>query len=791
MVSLVCKKVGVLSLLLFLLFLSTSLYSQNLGRLEGFVKDVKTGDPLIGATVRVIGTELGSVTDERGYFLIENIPTQSYTVEARFLGFKSELKYNVIVRSAGNVPLVFELLEALDELGEVVVTASPFIKKAEAPNSIQNLSREEIATYPGGNNDIAKVVQSLPGVSGSVGFRNDVIIRGGAPSENVYYLDGVEIPNINHFATQGSAGGPVGLLNVSFIEDVTLSTSAFGAQYDNALSGVLQFNQRTGNPKRPGYNFRLGASEAAFTFEGPLSKSKNSDLARTTYIVSARRSYLQFLFKLIDLPFLPDYWDYQYKINHKIDDKNELNLIGIGSIDDFSVNRPDDITEEQQAILDQISIIQQRTNTIGLSWKSRFNNGFLRTTISNNFLTNKFQRFRDNENKQGLLFGNDATEIETKFRFEWTKFVNSWTFSAGTLFQTSSYENETDDLENNISFSSDLNFERYGLFGQIAKSSSDEKLVASLGFRLDGDSFSEGGSNIFNNFSPRFSISYALSNRWTVNGSAGIYYKIPPMTILGFQDNSGVFVNQSAKYIRSDHMVLGLEFIPKQATRFTLEGFYKRYDNYPVSVRNGVSLANLGGDFEVFGSEEIISNGKGRAYGMEFLYQQKLTNRFYGILAYTLFWSEYTDVSRAVFRPALWDNRHLLTFTGGYKLNNNWELGIRTRYLGRAPFIPVDVAATELVYPTIVNDFSRIGDERLQAFNSTDIRIDKKWNYKNWSLNVFFEVTNILGSDLPQPPQYGLDLDDNGLVILPQMLIRIEEENNSATIPTFGVVIDF
>uniref|UniRef100_UPI004048D696 TonB-dependent receptor plug domain-containing protein n=1 Tax=Roseivirga sp. TaxID=1964215 RepID=UPI004048D696 len=238
------------------------------------------------------------------------------------------------------------------------------------------LSREEIATYPGGNNDIAKVVQSLPGVSGSVGFRNDVIIRGGAPSENVYYLDGVEIPNINHFATQGSAGGPVGLLNVSFIEDVTLSTSAFAARYDNALSGVLQFNQRNGNSRNRNLNFRLGASEAALTFEGPLTLPKENEQAKTTFIVSARRSYLQFLFKLIGLPFLPDYWDYQYKINHKIDDKNEINLIGIGSIDDFKVNTPDDITEEQQATLDQIAIIKQWTSTVGISWKHKLESGF-------------------------------------------------------------------------------------------------------------------------------------------------------------------------------------------------------------------------------------------------------------------------------------------------------------------------------------------------------------------------------------------------------------------------------
>uniref|UniRef100_UPI004048104B TonB-dependent receptor n=1 Tax=Roseivirga sp. TaxID=1964215 RepID=UPI004048104B len=400
-----------------------SAMGQGLGTIQGYVYDAQDRLPLAGATIQLTDSNLGAVTDGNGYFKIENVPTQTYNIEARFVGFRSEIKYNLIVRSVGNADLIFYLKEEASDLDEVVVTSSPFPAKIESPNSIQNLSREEIATYPGGNNDIAKVVQSLPGVSGSVGFRNDVIIRGGAPSENVYYLDGVEIPNINHFATQGSAGGPVGLLNVSFIEDVTLSTSAFAARYDNALSGVLQFNQRNGNSRNRNLNFRLGASEAALTFEGPLTLPKENEQAKTTFIVSARRSYLQFLFKLIGLPFLPDYWDYQYKINHKIDDKNEINLIGIGSIDDFKVNTPDDITEEQQATLDQIAIIKQWTSTVGISWKHKLESGFVRTTVSGNVLDNEFTRYQDNQAQQGVLFSNKSREAEQKVEVRSHKFL--------------------------------------------------------------------------------------------------------------------------------------------------------------------------------------------------------------------------------------------------------------------------------------------------------------------------------------------------------------------------------
>ena len=265
--------------------------AQN-GSLAGRVVDAKTESPLVGATVRIEGSSLGAVTRDDGYFLIENIPPQTYSIKASYLGYTPLTKYNVIIRSEGNVDINFQLDPSGLQLDELVITPNPFEKSKETPLSIQRLSQEEIASYPGGNNDIAKVVQSLPGVSGSVGgFRNDVIIRGGAPNENVYYLDGVEIPNINHFATQGSAGGPVGLLNVSFFEGVSLTTGSFGAQYDNVLSGVLQFDQRNGNDREFRGNIRVGASESALTVEGPLFK-KDKERSNTTFIASVRRSYL-------------------------------------------------------------------------------------------------------------------------------------------------------------------------------------------------------------------------------------------------------------------------------------------------------------------------------------------------------------------------------------------------------------------------------------------------------------------------------------------------------------------
>jgi len=775
-----------------LLLLNTWAFAQNTGSLNGYVRNAKTNEPLIGATVQIDGTNIGTVTDLDGFYGITNIPTRSYSVTASYLGYESRTEFNVIVKSAGNPELNFALTEAIESLTEVVVKASS-IEDIITPLSAQTLSAVEIATYPGGNNDIAKVVQSLPGVSGSIGgFRNDVIIRGGAPNENVYYLDGVEIPNINHFATQGSAGGPVGLLNVSFIETVDLATSAFNARYDNPLSGVLQFNQRVGNTREGRANLRVSASEAALTGEGPLFH-KGDGPSKTSFIGSVRRSYLQFLFKVIGLPILPDYWDYQYKVTHQLDDYNDINLLGIGSIDDFSISVPDDYNPEQQATLEQVPVIKQRTNTAGISWKNRFRDGTgsMLTTLSINQLENDFVQYADNVEEADPYFTNDSKETEIKLRYELTRYLGDWILTGGFGVQQAKYENNTTNLIDNITYGTDIEFWKYGLFTQASRSLMGNRLDLSFGFRTDANTFTIQNNQLLETLSPRFSFSYGLnpSKTWRLNGSIGRYFKIPTYTVLGFRNNTGALVNQGAKYIRSDHLVAGIEHRLSESTRITVEGFYKNYGNYPVSVLDNISLANKGGGFEVLGNEEVVSEGEGRTYGVEFLFQRQFTKQWYGILAYTLFRSEFSDLD-GTFRPSAWDSRQLITFTGGYKFGKNWEISLRYRFAGRTPFVPVDEDTTLENYPAVILDYDRLGDVRLNTFNLADIRVDKKWNFKKVALEVFLELQNAFAQQTPQPPQFGLSRDEVGNLILPRQLVKVPQDAGSL-IPVLGFVIDF
>ena len=777
---------------LFILFLVVSSLSlaQVKTTIRGNVVNEK-GAPIFAASIYLNNSQ-GTFSEEDGTFHISNIVPGSYNLTASFVGYDSQTKFNIIIKSKGNRSFNFILIESSESLEEVVVSNKNKISRPkETPLSTQSLSAVEIATYPGGNNDVVQVAQSLPGVSPSVGgFRNDLIIRGGAPNETVYYLDGVEVPNINHFATQGSAGGPVGLLNVSFINDVTLSTSAFGSQYDNPLSGVLQFKQRDGNKERFNTNIRVSATDAAFTFEGPLFKS-TKEVSNTSFLLSIRRSYLQALFKLIGLPIRPDYWDYQYKLSHQIDEYNNLYFIGLGSLDDFSVEAPEDYDEEAQAVLEQAPFIKQKTNSIGVTWRKRFKDGtgYMETTLSNNRLENIFTNYLDPENETGIIFRNDAVESETKLRYQITKFINDWKITGGFNLQHSFYTNNTINNTDAIFYSTEIDFMKYGVFANATRSFFNDKLDVSMGFRMDDDSFTTA-SDLSSNFSPRLSLSYEFLEDWRISATAGRYYKITPYTILGFRDENGILTNEESDYTQSDHYVIGIQHYLNPAANISLEGFYKQYSDYPVSVLDQVSLANKGADFEVLGNEDVETIGKGRSYGLEFQYQQKLLNNFYSIFSYTYFFSEFTGFDTATYTPSVWDSRHLISFVGGYKLKKNWEISSRYRFAGQTPYVPTNLEATLISYPEIILDYTRLGEEKLETFSQLDIRIDKKWNYSQLSLNIFIEVQNILGQSIPRPNEYGLSRDMDGNLNNPLSLSLINQDT-STSIPSIGIVVDF
>lgn len=803
----------------FLLLLPTLSFAQS-GVITGTVRDANTREALIGVSVQVVGTQLGTVTNESGSYRIDNIPLGSYTLQSSYIGYQPLSKFNVNVTS-GNAQIInFELVPASSQLGEVEVVArrrqSAAIADIVTPLSVQSLSTEEIRSNPGGNFDISKVVQVLPGVATSGtggGSRNDLIIRGGAPSENVYYLDGIEIPLINHFTTQGSAGGATGILNVSFIEDLKLSSSAFDARYDNALASVFEFRQRYGNPERFSGNVRLSGSEFATTLEGPLS-------SKTTYLVSARRSYLQFLFKLLDLPIRPNYWDFQYKVDHKIDSKTSLSFIGVGAIDEFAFGVPRNSTPESEYILRSIPSNNQWNYTTGVAMKRLVRDGYVNLALSRNAFNidlEKTEAAQEGGASQ-LTLKSTSRETENKLRLDVNKYQNGFKYAYGVSGQYVQFTNDIFSLIRNevrdesgnlvqpavtVDYDTNLDFFRYGAFGQVSRSVLNNRLGLSFGLRTDMNTFTDEGRNPLKTLSPRLSASYLLTDKWTINGSWGTYYKLPTYTVLGYQENNR-FLNRSADYIRSIHYVLGTEFLPREDLRFTVEGFYKDYDNYPVSLRDGISLANQGGDFGSIGNEAVSTTGKGRAYGAEFYVQKKLTGTVFGVLSYTYVISEFAGTDGRYVSSA-WDYRHLASGLLGKKLPRNWEFGAKYRFAGGAPATPFDLEASQRNYASLgvgILDYTRLNSERLRPFSQLDVRIDKKWNFSRITLDLFLDIANVLASNTPGFDRYtfqrnedntgfattdGNPLRNDGSNAIPVIL----KNNDGNLVPTLGFIVEF
>jgi hypothetical protein len=761
----------------FFLLFSFQIFGQRTGEIIGNVKDRKTQESLVGVTITIEGTQKGVSTDVDGNFKI-SMPVGSYNLKATIIGYKTLTKFNINLTSGNTQQISFELEDDNQQLDEVkiVVNRSVSVANIETPNSIQKLTVEEIKNNPGGNFDISRVIGVLPGVGGSAGsvggFRNDLVIRGGGPNENVFYLDGIEIPVINHFATQGSSGGPTGILNVSFIEDATLSTSSFNAKYDNALSSVLQFKQREGNPNGFEGNVRLSSTEVAGTLEGPLSK-------KTTFLASARRSYLQLLFTALDLPIRPSYWDFQYKVTHKFNKKTTLNLIGVGAIDDFYFGVPKKTDASKEYILRSNPLIKQWNYTVGASIKRLINNGFMNIALSRNMFDNNLDRYEDGKSEDPNLrvFNSQSQEIENKLRIDFNQFKGKVEYSYGLVAQYVKYNNDffnifSREVKNasgqiiqpgiKAEFKTDINFFKYGLFGNISKRFLNEKLNLSAGIRTDMNSFTDDGNNPLETLSPRAAISYQIADKWRVNASLGRYYKVPIYTVLGFQQD-GKFVNAGNKYIRSDHAVAGIEFIPTPQTRITVEGFNKKYANYPVTSLRQISLANEGGDFGAIGNEKVVSLGTGQSYGLEFFFQQKLTKNIFGVLSYTLFSSKFSGSDGKMVSSA-WDTGNILSAQVGRKFKRGWEMGLKWLSQGGSPYTPFDLAASQRNYSIVGRgtlDYSRLNQEKLPAYKRFDFRIDKKWNFKKTTFDLFFDVSNALLFKNSANPQFAFARNDD------------------------------
>ena len=767
-------------------------------QIKGVVIDKSTRQPLEFVNVLVVGLGIGASTDANGNFLITQVPPGIYRLQASFLGYKTELTPEYRVNHV--TPYVqIELEEENASLNEVIVTASPFQKVPESPVSLRVIGLQEIEKAPGANRDISKVVQNYPGVAFSpIGYRNDLIVRGGGPSENCFYLDGVEIPNINHFSTQGASGGPVGLIDADLIRSVKFYSGAFPADKGNALSSVLDFSLRDGDMERNSLKATLGASEVSLSSNGHIGN-------KTSYLVSVRQSYLQALFKILGLPFLPAYTDASFKIKTRFDSHNELTLLGLGGIDRMKLNLGIE-GEDAEYMLSYLPEINQETYTVGGVYRHYSQRHVQSIVLSQSYLNNRNVKYRDNDesSEENLTLRLGSIEQETKLRMENTSSWSVWKVKAGfdlnySRYKSNEYRKVFANALREYDYHTDLSLWRWGMFASVDYAAPDKSFTASMGVRTDGNNYSDKMKELWRQLSPRLSVSYRLIEGLTLSGHVGLYYQLPSYTALGFKGEEGEYVNRHLDYISVSQESLGLSWTPNENMELSVEGFYKLYGHMPFSLSDQIPLSCKGNDYGTIGNEALSSEAKGRSYGVELMFKWLLTQKLNLSSSLTIFKSEFKDGEQGSYVPSAWDNRFILNMSGTYNFPKHWSLGAKVSCIGGSPYTPYDVEKSSLVEAWNVQgrayyDYSRYNQERLPVFGQLDVRVDKTFYLKKCMLGFYLDIQNITASKLRQPDA----LMSTGQIENPsaplseqRYVMKSIRQESGTLLPTLGITFEY
>lgn len=785
-------------LFLLLLGLLTTVSAQPTHRIKGTVIDKASRQPLEFINVLVLGLGRGGVTDAEGHFNIGEVPPGIYRLQASAVGYKTILTPEYIV-STKDLTIQIETEENLTELEGVTVTASPFRRDPESPVGLRIIGLQEIEKSPGANRDISRIVQSYPGVAFSpAGYRNDLIVRGGSPSENRFYLDGVEIPNINHFSTQGASGGPVGIINADLIREVNFYTGAFPTDRGNAMSSVLDFKLRDGDMERNSLKATLGASEVSLASNGHIGK-------KTSYLVSVRQSYLQFLFDMLGLPFLPTFTDAQFKLKTRFNANNELTILGLGGIDNMKLNTKLD-GEKAEYILSYLPKIQQETFTLGAVYRHYAGIHVQSVVVSHSYLNNRNTKYLNNDESSAdnLSLKLRSVEQETKFRIENTSTFGNWKINFGANLDYSQYTNTTFqrvyiDEGRTFDYHTYLGMWRWGIFGTINYATTDERFTASLGVRTDANNFSSGMKGMGDQLSPRLSLSYRLTDGLYLSGNAGLYYQLPPYTGLGFKDNNGAWVNKYLRYMSVSQESLGLSWHPGNTFELSAEGFYKQYDKIPFSIADGIPLACKGNDYGVIGNEALSSTAQGRAYGIEILMKWLIAKKLNLASSFTLFKSEYRNNKQSEYIASAWDNRYIFNMGGTYNFPHNWSLGMKISCIGGAPYTPYDVEKSSLVTAWNAQgrpyyDYTKYNTGRLPAFGQLDVRVDKTFYLKRCMLGFYIDLQNVTNSKFKQPDilmSTGVIENPSAPMAEQRYKMKYITQKSGTLMPTLGITFEY
>ncbi|MCX6136343.1 MAG: TonB-dependent receptor [Ignavibacteriales bacterium] len=735
------------------------------GTLHGRVLNGATKEAIVGANVTIPGTAFGMVTDINGDFTFGNIPAGIYQLKVSQIGFNPVVKTDLVVAAGKPTEIVVEINEVLIDVGGVTISADFFQKNVEKPISMQAQGAEEIRRLPGGLEDVVRAVSILPGVAQVDNGRNDLIVRGGAPSENLFLIDNIEVANINHFGTQGATGGPTSFINLDFVSGTEFSCGGFGARYGDRLSSVLSVNLRDGRTDRFGGKATLSASQFGVSGEGPIGE-------QGSYIVSARRSYLDFIFKAAGFAFVPEYWDFLIKANYELTRNDNITVLSISAIDNV---RQFNDTKEKQYGNSQILASSQYQGIAGVSWRHLFKGGFSTVTLGTTYV--KFDMRQDDT--LGIpLFTNRSTENEISVRGDVVYQLSTQTeLGFGLIGKTIPLT--TDLFLRPISsiygeaLSAKANYSRTAYKGAVyvQASQSMDRMRVTLGGRADY--FNMIKDNFV--FAPRLSATYALTAITNLNASVGKYHQAP--SYIWIISNAA---NTDLKFTSVNQAIIGIDHLLRSDVKISLEGYYKEYYDYPASMtRPYLVMANTGAGFggaeegfASFGTDPLTSAGVGRARGVELFLQKKSSDvPHYALLSLSYNIADFKGLDGA-WRPGNFDQRIILNLGGGYIFNERWEFSGKFRLATGRPFTPIDPVTGR-------STLAQYNTSRVVTNHSLDMRIDRRFNFETWNLVAYLDVQNLYNRKQQSAPSWNAYKRE------------VEQTSSIGILPSIGVTAEF
>jgi len=806
------KKIGLLyfSFCLFINFLIAQDINQTV---RGTLKDKDSQMPLIGATVAIYKDSVlqsGGTADLYGVFRIDDVPIGRYTIVASFLGFSQLVLPGIIVNSGKEVVLPLEMEESVIKMKEVQITASR--NKGEAMNematvSARTFSVEETERYAGSRGDPARMASNFAGVQGADDSRNDIVIRGNSPLGVLYRVEGVDIPNPNHFSIAGSSGGPVSILNNKVMGNSDFFTGAFPAEFGNSISGVFDINLRNGNNEKFEYTGQFGLFGTEMTAEGPINKEK-----RSSFIMNYRYATLVFFSSLginLGTTATPYYQDASFKLNFPTKKGGNLSFFGIGgksSVDILiSEQKPDEV--EIYGDTDRDQFFSTQMGIVGMNYTKSLNEStFSKITIATSGEKQRTKHdllYRTTDSTGTLSIGPDGLYLldssvaKLGYDFRIQKYLIAFyinkKYGAKHVvklgFNTDYYMiNMLDSNYNDTTYNWLVRWDHRGdalLFQPYIqwKYKISDKLVLNAGIHSQIFSLNNSVSLI----EPRAGIRWTLNKGQTLNAGVGLHSQLQPMYTYFYHGDNNIQQNIGMDFTKSFHAVIAYDKRIGSNMRFKAETYYQSVFSIPVTVRpSSFSLVNQGSGFSRFFPDSLENTGTGENYGVEFTVEKFFSKKYFFMTTMALYESYYLG-SDGVRRKTNFSGNYTYNFLGAREFtiagNKSISLGMKITAAGNKRYGPVDstlsVQTGEIVYIDSLRNTLQLPD-----YFRADLKINYKINQKKVTHEIGLDIVNILNTKNVLKLTYAPDPLDPGAN-------AIREEYQLGLLPIFYYKIDF